>query len=128
MIPILGKVIDSLFSPGRFLFSQQSRGQRSPLLVYVCAIGINLVPALHQSSLLLICCIMQAEFSLPPSTVPARYFCDWCIGPIFSYVSITDFTKLFWSGDAYFGKQDSTYIPLCTSGNYSHHLTFRAAC
>ena len=27
-----------------------------------------------------------------------------------SYVSITDFTKLFWSGDAYFGKQDGTYI------------------
>ena len=31
-------------------------------------------------------------------------------GPYFSYVSITDFTKLFWSGDAYFGNQDSTYI------------------
>ena len=25
-----------------------------------------------------------------------------------SYVSVTDFTKLFWSGDAYFGKQGST--------------------
>ena len=32
------------------------------------------------------------------------------LGPVFSYVSITDFTKLFWSGDAYFGDQDSTYI------------------
>ena len=30
--------------------------------------------------------------------------------PIFSYMAITDFTKLFWSGDAYFGNQDSTYI------------------
>ena len=25
------------------------------------------------------------------------------LGPVFSYVSITDFTKLFWPGDAYFG-------------------------
>ena len=32
------------------------------------------------------------------------------LGPVFSYVSISDFTKLFWSGDAYFGNQDSTYI------------------
>ena len=32
------------------------------------------------------------------------------LGPVFSYVSITDFTKLFWSGDAYFGNQDCTYI------------------
>ena len=34
------------------------------------------------------------------------------LGPVFIYfhVSITDFTKLFWSGDAYFGNQDSSYI------------------
>ena len=32
------------------------------------------------------------------------------LGPVFSYVSITDVTKLFWSGDAYFWKQNSTYI------------------
>ena len=32
------------------------------------------------------------------------------LGSVFSYVSITDFTKSFWSGDAYFGNQDSTSV------------------
>ena len=50
------------------------------------------------------------NLSLPPSAISIGYLCDRCIGSIFSYVSITDFTKLFWPGDAYFGNQDSTYI------------------
>ena len=44
------------------------------------------------------------------------------LGPVFSYVSITDFPKLFWSGDAYFGNQDSTYI------SYLHFSILRFPC
>ena len=39
MIPALAKAISSLFSPGRF--GRQSRGQRSPLSVCACAVGIK---------------------------------------------------------------------------------------
>ena len=78
--------------------------------MYACAVGIRLVSALRQTPLLLTCWTMHAKFSLPLSTIPVGYLCDRCIGPVFSYMSITDFTKLFWSSDTYFAKQDSTYI------------------
>ena len=75
MIPALAKAIDSLFSPGRFGLSRQSRGQRSPPSVYACAVDINLVSVLRQTSLLLFCCMMHAKFSLPPSTILVGYLC-----------------------------------------------------
>ena len=50
MIPAIAKVINSLFCPGWFGLSWQSRGQWSPLLVYACAVGIKLVSNLCQTS------------------------------------------------------------------------------
>ena len=61
MIPALEKAIDSLFCPCRFSLSRQSRGQRSPLAVYTCSIGTNLVSAVRHTSLLLTCWTMHAK-------------------------------------------------------------------
>ena len=48
---------------------------------------------------------------LPPTPHNTCWVFVWQVHSArISYVSITDFAILFWSGNAYFGKQDNTYI------------------
>ena len=53
--------------------------------------------------------VIQGTHTYPEGGMGISGFA-YCLWARILYVSITDFTKLFWSGDAYFGKQNGTYI------------------
>ena len=64
------------FSPGRFSLSRQSRGKRSLLSVYACAVGINLVSTLRQTS------EWYKIYQLDLPTKLCRWLSDFLVGRV----------------------------------------------